>query len=303
MKHHTIFYLMLFLLTLTIAPCTSSALVPQRCVNGKHFIYSRYYGGRLGNQLFQIAAALSLAIDHNAEAVFPDYLLRNQYDIPINREMIFPHLNFEQPRAGVEYQYVENRDFKYSPIPYRPNMRILGYFQSEKFFKHNKDKILPYFEPSDKITSYLQSKYDDLLCHPCTVAIHLRGYLQESPNLKEMFPFIGQDYVEQAASLFPEHALFVIFTDQIEWAKHELKDFSRPHVFIENEMHYHDFFLMSFLKHQIICNSSFGWWAAYLNKNPDKIVVAPFPWFHPNHHLSSEHIIPDEWIKIHVDVE
>ena len=300
MKHRTIFYLMLFLLTLTVAPCTSGTHVPQRCVNGKHFVYSQYYGGQLGNQLFQIAATLSLAIDHNAEAVFPDYLSRNQYGLPINREMVFPHLNFEQPRERVRYQYVENPDFEYAPILYRPNMKTLGYFQSEKYFKHNKDKILPYFEPKHEITSYLQSKYEDLLCHPCTVAIHLRGYLQESPNLKKMFPFLGQDYVEQAASLFPEDALFVIFSDQIEWAKHELKDFSRPHIFIENEKHYHDFYLMSFLKHQIISNSSFSWWGAYLNKNPDKIVVAPYPWFQPNHHLSSEHIIPDEWIKIHI---
>lgn len=296
--------LLVFLVTIwNPIACEERDQIPKKNMNGKHFIYSGYIGGRLGNQLFQIAAALSLAIDHNAEAFFPDYKERNDYNIPINRKMVFPNLNFEKPHAKVEYTYIEHQDFKFSPIPYRPNMKIYGYFQSEKFFKHNKDKILPYFEPSDNIIAYLQEKYSDLLSHPCTVAIHLRGYLQEDPNLEKMFPYVGREYVEQAASLFPEDALFVILSDQIDWVKQELKDFSRPHVFIEKQAHYHDLFLMSLMKHQIVSNSSFGWWGAYLNKNPEKVVVAPYPWFHPQHHLSSEHIIPDDWVKIYINTD
>ena len=274
-----------------------------KCVNGKYFVYSGYYGGRLGNQLFQIAAALSLAMDNDAEAVFPDYPKWELYEIPVNREKVFHRINFEMPQKRVMYTYFEHKDFHFRPIPYFPNMKIFGYFQSENFFKHNKEKVLPYFEASQEISDYIVSKYHDLLSHPCTVAVHLRGYLQESPNLEKMFVMLGRDYVEKAASLFEEEALFVIFSDQMDWAKEVLKDFSRPHIFIEGERHYHDFYLMSYMKHQIITNSTFGWWSAYLNKNPDKIVAAPYPWFHPNHHLSSEYIIPDDWVKIFVEVK
>lgn len=277
----------------TAAPCSRK---PQKM----HYVYSTYYGGRLGNQLFQIAAALSLAMDNEAEAVFPDYLLWDLYDIPENREKVYYGLNFTKPKGRISSVYREDQDFNFRPIPYSPNMKIYGYFQSEKFFKHNFEKIAPYFEPAEDVARYIDEKYHELLTHPCTVAIHLRGYLQEDVSLKKMFPLVDLSYVEEASTLFPEEALFVVFSDRMDWAKEELRNFSRPLIFIEGEKHYVDFYLMSLMKHQIISNSSFSWWAAYLNKNPDKIVTAPYPWFHPDHHLSSEHIIPDDWIKIPV---
>ena len=77
-----------------------------------------------------------------------------------------------------------------------------------------------------------------------------------------------------------------------------MKGFSRPHLFIENEPHYHDFYLMSYCTHQIISNSSFSWWAAYLNKNPQKKVIAPARWFNPGCLTTGKHIVPKEWIKV-----
>lgn len=174
-------------------------------------------------------------------------------------------------------------------------MEVYGYFQSEKYFKHNKEKICAVFEPSEKIRCYLTQKYAPLLNHPNTVAIHLRAYKLENLDIEKCFPFLTGEFYMEAADQFPEDALFVIFSDRIEWAKKEMNNFSRPHIFIENETHYHDFYLMSFCKHQIISTSSFSWWAAYLNKNPDKIVVAPDPWFSPISGHDSSNVIPEEW--------
>lgn len=260
----------------------------------KYYV-NMHLGGRLGNQMFQIAAALSLAEDCGAEAIFPDLATRNQEDIPLNRQFFFSSLQTKRPSIPSTYSFSEHPHFYYIPIPFHPNMEIYGYFQSEKYFKHNKKKICTAFEPSAEIKEYLAHKYEDLLQHPYTVAIHLRAYKLESIEIEKCFPFLSGEFYMKAAEMFPENALFVIFSDRIQWAKEELRGFKRPHVFIENEPHYHDFYLMSFCKHQIISTSSFSWWAAYLNKNPDKIVIAPDPWFNPISGHDSSNVIPAGW--------
>lgn len=262
------------------------------------YVEGVFSGGRLGNQFFQIANALSVAFDNDAAAVFPSFVGQDMYDIPVNWEKVFFRLSRKPAPVKLKFVYAENKHYIYSPVPYKPNMKLQGYFQSHKFFEHNKDKILPYFEASKGIKNYLERKYHDLLQHPHTVAIHMRAYKLEDATIHRLFATYGASYVENAAALFDETALFVVFSDNIAWAKKELQNFSRPHLFIEGETHYHDLYLMSFLKHQIISNSSFSWWGAYLNKNPSKIVIAPPIWFQPASKLSNDYIIPESWIKL-----
>ena len=67
-------------------------------------------------------------------------------------------------------------------------------------------------------------------------------------------------------------------------------------IFIEKQDDVLDLYLMSKIKNNIIANSSFSWWAAWMNENKDKKVVAPSVWFGPkNMHLSKEDLIPKEW--------
>lgn len=254
-----------------------------------------HLGGRLGNQMFQVAAALSLAADHGAIAIFPDLVKKRSEDIPLNHQIFFSSLNAMEPPCKPVYEFSEHPHFVFSPIPFLPNMSIVGYFQSEKYFKRHKDLICAVFEPSEEIRDYLAWAYADILEHPNTVAIHLRAYKMESLEIEKCFPFLSGEFYMKAAEQFPDDALFVIFSDRIDWAKQELKNFNRPHIFIENEPHYHDFYLMSFCKHQIISPSSFSWWAAYLNKNPEKIVIAPDPWFSPISGHDSSNVIPEGW--------
>jgi len=299
MKQASLYFTLFIFLFPCLGCCESTSLQETE---EKPYVIGSFRGGRLGNQLFQLAAAMSVAIDNDAEALFPFYQPSKKNDIPSNLLYIFPNIKRNKPFISPQHQFCEDETFNFVPIPYFPNMEIKGFFQSEKYFKHNWERIYPYFAPSEAILQYLQKKYCDLCTHPQTVALHVRSYLAENKSLAKVFVPLDSKYFEEAASVFPEDALFVVFSDKMSEAKKLLKNFHRPHVFVEKETYYHDFYLMSLMKHQIISNSTFSWWAAYLNRNPEKIVIAPNPWFHPSFFCRSEHIVPNEWIKIPVAV-
>ncbi len=251
--------------------------------------------GQLGNQLFIIAAAFSLALDHGAIPVFPDLVLKDSLDLPVNHEKLFYFLPYTIPRgAEISFLYQEPH-FHYAPIPYQPNMRLSGFFQSEKYFVHHKREILELFAPSQAITEYLQNSHASILQHPNTVALHIRYYHEDPQGIFYCRP--DKSYIEQAIRHFSEDALFIVFSNQIANCKQLLSGFDRKFIFIEKETHYHDFYLMSMCKHNIISNSTFSWWAAYLNRNSEKIVIAPKKWFTASH-LDTKDLFPPEWIQI-----
>ena len=286
-------------LVVIIALGLAHAATAKQYVDGKPYILM-HLSGRLGNQMFQVAAAESLAIDFGAQAIFPDFITDEDNRLRNYQAFFHSSLVTAPPPTPPNDTYEEPHHNRFRPIAYQPNMEIYGYFQSEKYFKHNKEKILPIFEPSIETKNYLQKKYSTLLEHPNTVAIHMRAYKLEDRNIKNCFPFLSGEFFMNATALFPEeNALFVIFSDRIKHhAKTELNNFTRPHVFIENETHYNDLYLMSMCKHQILSTSSFSWWGAYLNKNPNKPVIAPDPWFSPRSHHDSSSVIPEGWRKL-----
>lgn len=252
---------------------------------------------RLGNQLFIVAANISLALDNDARAIFPELLWRTDSDIPENYKMVLWRLDVSEPDCPISFDY-NQPSLLYSPIPYVPNMQTNGWFASEKYFKHHKDEILALFAPHPDITNYLKDKYKDILEYPNTVAIHVRAYFLESSYAAQNFISYKKDYFEKAMSLFSDNALFVVFSDKINWCKQEFAkmDTTKNIRYIENEKNYYDFFLMSMCKHNIISNSTFSWWGAYLNNNPDKIVIAPPKWFCPESGFQDiPDIFPEEW--------
>lgn len=270
------------------------AIFSSSWLSAKPYIMGKLIG-QLGNQLFQIAATVSLALDNDATPVFPDLVQSKEFNIPLNYEKIFFDLNttFQRP---VEFAY-NDPYMPYRPIPYRPNMSIQGWFQCEKYFKHHKKEILELFAPPNEIAQYLKEKYKDILSYPLTVAVHHRSYLKEDPQQKA-HPTLKKDYFEQAIMTFPEESLFVIFSNDIDWCKKAFADIPREFVFIEGEPHYNDLYLMSMCKHNIIANSSFSWWGAYLNLNPEKIVIAPKNWFTHTCGMDFIDIVPANWITL-----
>jgi|688.fasta_scaffold04531_8 hypothetical protein len=249
--------------------------------------------GQLGNQMFQIATAFSLAIDNKARPIFPDLPIKENEGVPENYKHIFRHLNVG-PLPNHVNEYFEP-SYGYTPIPYAPNIRLHGYFQSWKYFDHHRSLIKKLFAPSPAIKKYLKSKYADILSDPKTVSIHIRTYFKEDPN-RYVYPFNGREYVQEAMKLFPEDSHYIVFASpsDMPWCKENLADLASSIRFIE-DYYIYDIYLQSCCRHNIISNSTFSWWSAYLNRNPKKMVVVPGRWFQPGTGLSIEDLIPPKW--------
>jgi hypothetical protein len=236
--------------------------------------------GQLGNQLFEASATLAYAWDYGATPVFPG-LHSNFERLDFNKDHMFFRLNSDNSIKPFEYQFIESSWDSPERIPRCKNLVLVGYFQSYKHFHHHRDKILQIFAPSQTDLNYLQNKYKSLLEHPNTVAIHVRTLHKEQHDSKD-FPFIGLQYYKNAVNEFPKDALFVVFSDRINWCKRHFPQFCTNVEFIEGNDHVQDLHLMSMMKHVIMGNSTYSWWGAYFNTNPNKVIIAPEHWHHPD---------------------
>ena len=253
---------------------------------GEPIVIGELYG-QMGNNLFQVAVASALAWDNHAEAYFPKL-----GSLPTLHHHLFSRCKMLLPDNKISFEWHEPT-FAYQPIPFYENMHLIGYFQSEKYFSHHRDRLLNLFAPCSADLKYLRKKYAWLMKHPCTVGVQIRHYFEDPDG--SCFIQYGQDYLDKAMSLFPEDTLFIVSSNNLEFARKNIPSWVEKVVFLEDEPFYIDFYLLTFCKHNIITNSSFGWWSAWLNQNPDKIVVRPSVWLNG---LPTQDVCPEEWIAI-----
>jgi len=105
--------------------------------------------------------------------------------------------------------------------------------------------------------------------------------------------------IKLLAADYKEYKL-VFFSDDSEWTKEQFRDLSYSKIFVDhnkNENSWKDMLLMSSCQHNIIANSSFSWWAAWLNQNPNKVIIAPKQWFATSD-TDTKDLIPPEWIQL-----
>lgn len=248
----------------------------------------------LCNQLFQIAALTSHAYDNNLNVSFPQ--LKNPFFGNYTTNILC-RVNIEDVDS-TGFQYIQI-PYGYHELPKQGKIIYKGYLQSEKYFVHNRELILKLLAPTQEIQSYIESKYGTLLKQQ-TLAIHVRrGDYVKLPNHHPTLPVL-EYYYKAISDVFKSTSLdqYVFFSDDIEWCK-DIFGIQESITYIEQEPDYIDLYLMSMCTHNIIANSTFSWWGAWLNKNSDKIIVAPNKWFGPaRNDLSTVDLIPETWIKI-----
>ena len=244
--------------------------------------------GRLANQLFQIAATIAYAIDNNKAFGFPtwEYSKWMQQPLPI-----IPDRN---------YTFYREPHFHYAPIPAIPgSVDLFGHFQSEKYFAHRRKEVLPYLTINFQRSNYIMQKYYRINRFAKTCSIHVRRTDYDTEVNRDYHGIMPIDYYEAAAKAIYGDDLtevtFVICSDDIPFCRQFLKF---PNMFfVEGEQNIIDLFLMRYCEDNIIANSSFGWWSAWLNSNQDKKVVCHKKWFNNAPHNSKD-VACENWIVL-----
>ena len=118
---------------------------------------------------------------------------------------------------------------------------------------------------------------------------------------QDQYNLLGVDYIKKSLRYFENDVAFIVFSDDIPWCKKNL-NFIKNVFFVENKTEIFDFYFMTLLDSIIISNSTFSWWSAYLNKNPNKKVVAPKKWFKKKlnniGYRADSDLLPIKWITI-----
>ena len=193
--------------------------------------------------------------------------------------------------------------FDESLLRINDNSYVDGYFQNEKYFYDIRDIILEQISinrPLSNFTKIIQKKINSL---NNTCSIHVRrGDMANDINVK-IHGVCSVEYYNNAIEYLKNklgEVNYFIFSDDFEWCRSNLKIDNA--IFVESDEHriaHEDIYLMSLCDHNIIANSTFSWWGAWLNDNVSQISIAPMEWFKDKkYQKQSQDIVPNGWIKI-----
>jgi hypothetical protein len=266
--------------------------------------------GGLGNQLFQIFALISLSIDTKHKFVLPIDVnvcgtKRHAY-----WDSILCKLKFFTVKQVTEFKTIKEKSFRYNRIELsnNENFCLYGYFQSYKYFQRHYDSIYKMIG-IDKLQTNIknQMSYIDL---PNTIGMHFR--LGDYKEVQQYHPILTFNYYKSALSYITNKldsntktsVLYFCEEEDVRTVEAIIYGLTRefPHVvFVRASNSLSDWeqlILMSCCSHNIIANSSFSWWGAYFNTNPNKIVCYPSKWFGPALKHDTSDLCPEEWIRV-----
>lgn len=227
--------------------------------------------GRLGNCLHQMATTISVAMENNVDYKFPPW----EYECDFNIHDCF------SSDILVSNIYKEIF-FHYNNIPAFKSVDLVGYWQSWKYFENYKDKV------KNMLTPIYDFKMEEKLC-----SIHVRR--GDYVNIQHCHPLMNMDYYHKAMEQ-SDCVKFLFFSDDMNWVKKQF--IGNQYEYAEGNSPAVDLALMAKkCENNIICNSSFSWWGAYLNNNAKKVIY-PQNWFGPGLPHNTKDLCPPEWIKI-----
>lgn len=282
--------------------------------NNRVLIVVQLKGG-LGNQMFQYAAGRCLSILHKV----PLALDKGSYGPRQAAMYALDGLRVNAVEAGPEmipkpgfFAKAFNRlapvsmrrifretslDFNPDFFSVKPPVYLKGYWQSWKYFEPQAGQIRKDFAFNIDFPAAVTAKAAELRAGE-SVALHFRRGDYTDPATASFHGACGPTYYEAAVKRFPG-ALFYIFTNDPAWVKNNLPAGISYEILSGSLTHtqYEDLFLMSRCRHQVIANSSFSWWAAWLNDYAEKQVVAPLKWY-AKEDLNVQHLVPPEWQRI-----
>ena len=251
--------------------------------------------GGLGNYMFQIAAAYAISLRDQKKFICETYDVQSpQKPLHHYKTNLFSKIEFTE--ENIPHTPFGEQKFSYTEIPtIEENLRLYGYFQSEKYFQKYRSEILDLFDTDEETKDKINQKYSSVLNkNPTSLHVRRGDYVW----LSDYHYNQGVDYYKSATDIIGKEKQYLIFSDDIQWCKENL-DFIENKIFITDNTDYEDLYLMSLCENNIIANSSFSWWGAWLNKNENKKVISPKNWFgKSNSHLDTKDLYCDKWYVI-----
>jgi hypothetical protein len=238
------------------------------------------YNGRLGNQMFQYATCKVLSIMMNQSIVLPNNTNIKQdgcYDLTNNKWISYRLDLLDCFDLSCTIGEIEG-----------DKIELEGYFQDYTHLEKYKNELIKEFKFKQHILDK-SKKIIDQYKNP--VAIHIRrGDYVAHPGFWNVTP----EYIQEALNHFQDNKYtFLIFSDDIEWCK---QIFPEGVMFMEGYNQFEDLCMMSLCQHNIIANSTFSWWSAFLNQYPNQKIVAPSNWYTDGKNITG--LYPQNWTII-----
>ncbi len=276
--------------------------------------------GGMGNQMFQYAFGKNLSLKYDLpfslDLTFlkrrdlgADFVYRN-YDLDLftidenffeggnkTKSIIEPHFEFS---AEIINQI--SKEVKRKSLFKKPGLFIDGYWQTPLYFKENENTIRKDFNFKDPVEQTKDQKIIDMFNHinsSNSVMLNVRraDYLNT-----DFHGVLGLNFIKQGCEIINStvtNPTYFLFSDDVEWCRENIKMDNLiivDHYFKGTKFGYY-LQLMRACKHFVVPNSTFAWWAAWLNPDPNKIVIAPKEWF-ADSTINTKDLIPENWQRI-----
>jgi len=289
--------------------------------SGTEEIVTVAISGGLGNQMFQYAAGRAVAnrlgcrlqLDtrhYDRLKTFPYGLGEFAIDAIIGTSRTLPPAK-ETPLKYLTWRYLSKRtrfireqglSFNDRILKLKGSVYLHGYWQSERYFSDCAAQIRNDLQFASSLSDESSETLGQIRATP-SIAVHARrGDYVTNRRANALYGTCSPQYYEDAVSEIIRKAKIeptvFLFSDDLEWATQYLR-FSVPTVAVNHhgrDTAHQDLRLMAACQHQVISNSTFSWWAAWLNPSPDKIVVAPDKWFACPRTENAD-IIPANWLR------
>lgn len=264
--------------------------------------YTKYDGKvcntGLGNILFEIASMYVYAMTNGYELTVPGLKVYAEKEGIDLKDSIFKHINTTTINFHHTYDFPTYCIHQY-PVKLDPNIRYSGHFECYDNFISYKEKIYELFNPSNDIIEMLKIKYK-FLNNSNISSIHSRIGLNSTEN--NIYKFDKHsEYYKKAINIMLQKGIntFVLFSDQIDQFETYIKEYVKTldsykiELYTVKERDYIELWIMSMCSNNIICQSTFSWWGAFLNSNKNKIVICP-----NTDVLNRCHYYLDDWIHM-----
>lgn len=255
--------------------------------------------GDFGNQLFQIAAVLSLSKKYDLKPILPKWKYQRYFNL--NNSSYFKDFKVRNKI----YLYENKSSYENLKLDNTKNYDLEGYRQTDKYFKNIKNEIIEIFKPSEEYIKKIQNDFP-IINNENTVSIHIRRGDYLNYLNKNLFYSQTEDYyynsIKYIQDIVKSPLTIIIVSNDKNWCKKNLNIINAlPNVhYSPFSLQLDDFTVLYLCKNHIIANSSYSWWSAYLSNGG--ITIAPKDWYNGNYkNKNTFDLYPKDWILFDVN--